>query len=856
MGIASNIISVIIKSVVNGKLGDGLGSELIGISIDEYSNMGVDKLKEFIDGEKLKIEHILSNENMKTMDVAEENIDFVVVELKDLLSKVEIADRVFRECKYSNENLKDFLWNKYCRDKDIIENESEKKKGLYVVAKTLIELMRESENFEQDFLIQISNAVDDTNVELQKICDYMHENYGSMNEEIQMILVIVQMILEQVHNKDSKENDIKREEKFKNNIKQDYIDNWNSRLFLHQDNAERPITLAEAFIMPDYTLYKDACKMDLVFEDKLNKVIHKFIKYNKNSTLLITGVPGIGKSSVIAWTANKYKGDDRVIVLRFRDWEYEDLQQGVLKAIFIALDCKRSDLENKVLIIDGFDEIKSVKNRKLLLSDFLNEILDYKNFKVIITSRPDYLEIEDFKNVVSLHPFNISKINKFHHIIKGREIDIYKLNDISIIGIPVILYMAIMSNIDITEDATRPELYNRIFAEKGGIFDRFSYEGDGYEGGMHPLRKKENINAYLKFLRNVAFKMFEKKKLSIRRKDCNIPTLHYQGGYIDVLEFPIKYFFESVEVDIVFIHKSIYEYFVSEYFFVLFNKKIDESKKTFAEVLGKTFKENRLSSEIVDFLKYKFMQSGKLSKQYDYVYEVFHMMLENGMLFYTNKNYKNKIDSEMCVFANMLDILHLWDNVHLELNEMMCKYIRYNRYDRLNLKHLSINESKKENIYLNNVYLVDADLSDSHLEEVDLSGSDLCGVNFTYANLNDADLTRANLLETDFRNALLRGAKLEKADLKRAKLNKLNLRGINLRKVDMQEADLFGVVFDEHQISYLKKKKYSLSGTNVFIKKSEKIVSYEKYCYIKQVKDSICKLLKNRNREDGNSYNS
>ncbi len=104
MGIASNIISVIIKSVVNGKLGDGLGSELIGIPIDEYSNVGVDKLKEFIDGEKLKIEHILSNENMKTMDVAEENIDFVVVELKDLLSKVEIADKKRIICCCKNVN--------------------------------------------------------------------------------------------------------------------------------------------------------------------------------------------------------------------------------------------------------------------------------------------------------------------------------------------------------------------------------------------------------------------------------------------------------------------------------------------------------------------------------------------------------------------------------------------------------------------------------------------------------------------------------------------------------------------------------------------------------------------------------
>ena len=35
-----------------------------------------------------------------------------------------------------------------------------------------------------------------------------------------------------------------KEEKFQNNKKEDYIKNWNSRLFLHQDNDKRPITLA------------------------------------------------------------------------------------------------------------------------------------------------------------------------------------------------------------------------------------------------------------------------------------------------------------------------------------------------------------------------------------------------------------------------------------------------------------------------------------------------------------------------------------------------------------------------------------------------------------------------------------
>ncbi len=43
--------------------------------------------------------------------------------------------------------------------------------------------------------------------------------------------------------------------KFQNDKKQDYIKNWNSRLFLHVNNDENPITLSDAFIMPDFELH-------------------------------------------------------------------------------------------------------------------------------------------------------------------------------------------------------------------------------------------------------------------------------------------------------------------------------------------------------------------------------------------------------------------------------------------------------------------------------------------------------------------------------------------------------------------------------------------------------------------------
>lgn len=96
--------------------------------------------------------------------------------------------------------------------------------------------------------------------------------------------------------------------------------------------------------------------------------------------MLITGVPGIGKSSITSWIVNEYKDNNDIMVLRFRDWESEDIENGLLKAVYNTLECKKKDLENKILIIDGFDEIKSLNERENLLDSFIVAIKDFEKF--------------------------------------------------------------------------------------------------------------------------------------------------------------------------------------------------------------------------------------------------------------------------------------------------------------------------------------------------------------------------------------------------------------------------------------------------------------------------------------------
>ena len=585
-------------------------------------------------------------------------------------------------------------------------------------------------------------------------------------------------------------------EKFHNNKKQDYIKIWNSRLFLHMDNDERPITLADAFIMPDYEKYIEVKRIGFSDKDTLDKVIEKFIDYEKTSSMLITGVPGMGKTTITSWIAYTYNDDDRFIILRFRDWDIDELEYGILKSICNTLECKKKDLENKILVLDGFDEMKALDICDDLLDSFFDDIKDFENFKCILTSRPDYINSNRFENVLRLKVFDINKVETFYKIISEKGIDKKDKieSNLDVLGIPVILYMAIMSKIDICENPTKPELYNQIFAESEGIFDRF-YNGEvEYSAGTHILRNPENIKKYLSFLQEVAFKMFEKNNLYLREGEYFVPELEFQRKTVSVLEFPIKHLFEYTESNIEFIHKSIYEYFMSEYIISSMNEAINVSKEELASVFGYLLKNNALSEEILEFMNFK-IRNSKLNDMFDYIYEVFLLMLHDGMTYYAKERYKNIIECEMCIFANMLEIIHLWDGSYLKFDELLVRYLRYNRNHPLNLKNTILRLEKENSV--NEVL----DLSKGvYLGGVDLSGGNLSGIDLREAFLRRANLERANLKGANLERASLRKANLKEADLERANLRKADLRSADLRKANLKLANIESSIWFEFEV--------------------------------------------------------
>lgn len=650
----------------------------------------------------------------------------------------------------------------------------------------------------------------------------------SVNEVKQDVREIKQVVLNE-KNANVENSSTIQNIKLQNNKKQKYIENWNSRLFLHIDNDENPITLSNAFIVPQFDYYIKVGSIKFSDKDLLTDAIEKFIQYDKTSNLLITGFPGIGKTSIISWIADKYKDDEDIIILRFRDWSNNDLAKGLFSTICNSLNCESVDLENKVLIIDGFDEIKSVNERKSLIHEFFNDILDFENLKVIITSRPDYLATYDFQNVFKVLPFDITRIKEFYQIILGEELDQSKIdrNNLDVLGIPVILYMAIMTDIDLTLKTTKPELYNQIFAERGGIFDRLCFNGIGYDGGLQPLRVKNNVKIYLNFLQRVAFSMFEKNDLVLTEKEYDIPELMFQGEKLSVIEFPIKTFFESDGYNVEFIHKSIYEYFVSEYIFSSLLTVINTEEEKIASILGELLKSNDLSLEILEFLKYK-IRNSKLNNVYDKAFQSFKLMLQDGMTYYTGVCYKNVIKCEMNVFSNMLEILHLWEDCSLEFDYLINDYLKYNKKIGLNFQGTKFIGSLKGAV------LEEAELIGANLEGAKLIGVNAKRVNLKNANLKEvdfglADLTGANLQETNLIEANLRESILVKADLTQSKLMKADLREVDLQETNLEKAYLQGAKLDINQVYYLDNK-YDLKNIKVYTGYKGELLDYKEYC--------------------------
>ena len=638
---------------------------------------------------------------------------------------------------------------------------------------------------------------------------------------------------------------------FTNNAKEDYISKWHKRLFLHQRPEDQNVTLENTYIAPPYkNIYP---KEDEHSKNNLNERTEEFFKNGKS--LLLIGPPGIGKTSVVCYLANKYKDDPNVIILRFRDWEnYEwpvitDKVQGSALGIAILerLNCKKIDLTNKVLILDGYDELNYYD--EYFLETFFMFVEGLKNFKVIITSRENYIKnsFQLFQHVIKLQPFDTEIISRYVEKITKEKHNILKNNNLvideDVLGIPVILYMALSTGIDITNQENRCSMYEKIFSLNGGIFDRFAMNSlEGYEEGSHVIRYKKK--AFSAILCNTAFAMFENANLKLSfdkyKEIISTEDINFINSPI-WLDFPIDNLFDRSK-SIEFVHKSIYEYFTSEYIYrklsELFDKAYylsslssDEIEKLSIEIC-EIISANIFSDEICEFLCHKINSSEfQTETYYKFILTICKQLLSKGPIYYVKKaklkeliydtnKIKNTSHIENNLLVNIMHIIHLWDfirkkNIPMFLDirvDLILNYLRvlnpvaYNF--NIDLSHMNLSSDVSfsseaflkppENLLLNYIDLTGANLLSSFLSRIIFIHGNFSYCNFSNVAMSYVRLTKCEAKMMNLENANLNWVDFEKSDLCNANLSKSTLICTKFEACDFTNANFQNTIAKEH----------------------------------------------------------
>jgi uncharacterized protein YjbI with pentapeptide repeats len=646
---------------------------------------------------------------------------------------------------------------------------------------------------------------------------------------------------------------------------QEYADKWNENMFLNDfdkrdEDAGENITLSEVYLethLPHY-IWRNNKNVSYDMKELLSEYIYG---NNENKMLLVLGQPGIGKSTLITWIiANFFLKIDDIFVYKFAsdlknvDWKGEKLSKEILG----ILNLSYKDLNGKILILDGFDELSIGGDRKEILDRLYHDLIYKKKihkFVLILTCRENYVRaLEGLKcDYVILQPWDERQIQSFcdiYYINTRNKITENSMNNIlknrAILGIPLILYMTLALNISIEEEGAIVDIYDQIFSLRdGGIYDRCIHNSN-YADSHWISKMKMQIH---QVSRHIAIWMFEKNP-----DEASIPQRAYQEICMNIVQenyqdnseiersslignfFRLKHCEGIQGEQLYFIHRTIYEYFVAEAIYTSIENALvnlsEESQEELAGNISVLLMNGKIDYTIGEFLKNKIYKIYKvLPREKQEVFGIwwkkaFNKMITSGMFYFTKRNmqnFENIISKECQCFVNLLEIIrrlkdldnvtYLWSYVDQKYLE---KYIRHSA--------LEVYESGKRNFI---------DLSYVNLCGINLQRTNLCYANLTetyfrQANLGNSDLQNANLQGADFRGADLRRVDLRQAKLKGTIFYGANLRGANLRDINLEEANLLGAILDENQVKYLREK-YSLKGTRIYVFKTREIVDYEKY---------------------------
>ena len=629
-------------------------------------------------------------------------------------------------------------------------------------------------------------------------------------------------------------------------------------------------SLSEMYMQPSY--YKSESEMGDV-----EQLLDEFISDGNHGVLWITGEPGHGKTSMCIKAVADYRNKKLYQQSRGVFW-FRLNPEGVSEMVnpnTLALEkvfswgriagnrsnvIEPGEIEGSLVFLDGFDELKSALDKHGISSNLfyeqVNQLAQEYHLHIVITSRTHALEQEDsikeyylrrgdveitcnlsdggvLKNHIRLlapltHEQQTGWINELISLRQNNGVDTsdlerYKNTFQSLQGnkdmaglleVPILLRMIVQNCFEPSSD-NRVDLYRDLFDKtllRQGLYNQ-----------------REELHS---IYRDIAFRIFvfDDECVDINKADFK--------GITDRDAWLYQYYLHTPKVEseqhkgdmyrITFIHRSFYQYFLSEFFYEKLKSVTDgEGEESFLKYLWP----RHIDPYVLDNLRLRANGKGIDCTQVLKEIDETDAILSSG-----SKESIGNYDKANNVFWNAISACNSICQVEasqkkMELTgrviELLSKYtcsgilLKNSFLSKANLIGANLSEADLSYADLSEANLSGADLIGADLSEADLSGADLSGADLSLANLIETDLSGADLSEADLNcaricdanlsGADLSGANLRGADLSRANLSGADLRGANLSGANLSGADLSGANLSFANLSYANLREADLS---------------------------------------------
>ena len=586
-----------------------------------------------------------------------------------------------------------------------------------------------------------------------------------------------------------------------------FTDSENAFLFLDKESG---IYLSDVYVDPFVT-------GDQMIDELLetwSKPFDPVTREKQEKVLLLCGNAGIGKTSLVAKLIYNdfFKGKAHAVFLRKKKdcFDNGNPWESVKRAFGCDDDRCYSD---KVLILDGFDELCVLNNNfdgHRFLVDLSRSIPnEVKNVKILITSRDNkgyFYRVITETDIIRVENLKWKEAeafewcNKYYSAKsqwdKGSKpaiknwVDNFKNSYTKIDNklkksfcVPIILYICCHENIDISQNQSIVEIYDKAFksiASRTHDKDFVSGLNISDEQCAVILWQLTKEISYQMCLHDTLYsaantKLITNAKIRVR---ANLNRNDLTDEVLDKMleKLPAIFYFSSVdEKGIEFAHKTVAEYFTAvklyEDYLAWITDDTPEDEETLEKVwinIIEAFRYKRIPIEIFDHLSRMsepVYDSEVINKNKSFDYKKFERFFIEGM--------KKNILSNIPISKPIKEYNYLHDVIPAQIGlafRNLTWFLSFNGY------------CNKENIdeCKNFKYIISSKYSDLQLCNWKLNGADLYRANLRKADLTDAYLIRAHLREVNLTLANLTGADLTGANLIGANLNLIVLNRTNL----------------------------------------------------------------------------